>query len=80
MRLQKLRHSADDMGEDCIITHIVYEITNGGEYTVCGRAIPDANIHFNGWEPIAGGEFNGTIKDCNCKDCKKVVYYFKRLK
>lgn len=80
MKLQKLRHSADDMGEECIITHIVNEITNGGEYTVCGRAIPDSNIHYNGWEEAPNGEFYGTIKNCDCKDCKKVVSYFKSLK
>lgn len=80
MKLQKLRHSVDDMGEDCVITHIVNEITNGGEYTVCGRAIPDSNIHFNGWESVSHGEFYGTIKNCDCKDCKIVVSYFKHLK
>jgi hypothetical protein len=80
MKLQKLRHSADDMGEDCIVTHIVNEIDLGGEYTICGRAIPDSDFNWNGWEPIKGGEFQGTIKDCDCKDCKKIVAYFKRLK
>lgn len=80
MKLQKLRHSIEDMGENCILTHIVNEITNGGEYTVCGRAIPDSNIYFNGWEPVPHGEFYGTIKNCDCNDCKKVVFYFKHLK
>lgn len=80
MKLQRLHHSIDDMGEDCIVTHVVNEITLGGEFTVCGRAIPDADLESNGWAPIANGEFNGSIKDCNCKDCKKIVSYFKRLK
>lgn len=80
MRLQKLRHSVDDMGEDCIVTHIVNEVDLGGEYTVCGRAIVDADLKLNGWEPVGGGEFQGTIKDCDCKDCKKIVAYFKSLK
>lgn len=80
MKLQKLRHSVDDMGEDCIITHIVNEVNLGGEYTVCGRAIVDANLKCNGWEPVEGGEFRGTIKDCDCKDCKRIVAYFKLLK
>lgn len=79
MKLQKLRHSADDMGEDCIVTHIVNEIDLGGEFTVCGRAIVDVDLKFNGWEHV-GGEFRGTIKDCDCENCKKVVAYFKRLK
>lgn len=80
MKLQKLRHSADDMGEDCIVTHIVNEVNLGGEYTVCGRAIPDADLKLNGWEPVDGGEYQGTIKDCDCNDCKKIVAYIKSLK
>lgn len=80
MTLQKLRHSVEDMGRDCIITHIVNEISLGGEYTVCGRAIVDAALKITGWEPVKGGEFQGTIKDCNCKDCRKIVAYFKKLK
>lgn len=79
MKLYRLRHSADDMGEECIITHIVNEIDLGGEFTVCGRAIVDADLKLNGWEPVPHGEYNGTIDDCDCKDCKKVVYYFKHL-
>lgn len=79
MKLYRFRHSADDMGEECIITHIVNEIALGGEYTVCGRAIVDADLKLNGWEPVPHGGYNGTIDDCECKDCKKVVYYFKQL-
>lgn len=80
MKLQKLRHDQDDFGEECIITHIVNEITLGGEFTVCGRAIPDADLKINGWEPVEGGYFKGTLKDCDCKSCKKIVAYYKSLK
>lgn len=80
MKLQRLRHSADDMGEETIITHIVNEIELGGEFTVCGRAIVDADIIDNGWEPIPASETTGTINDCDCKDCKRIIYYFKHLK
>lgn len=79
MTLQKLRHSKDDMGKDCIVTHIVNEICLGGEFTVCGRAIVDADLKITGWEPVGGNEFQGTLKDCDCKDCKRIVAYFKRL-
>ena len=79
MKLYRIRHSADDMGEECIITHIVNEIDLGGEFTACGRAIVDADWNLNGWEPVPHGEYNGTIDDCDCNDCKKVVYYFKNL-
>lgn len=79
MKLQKLKHLKDDMGKDCIITHIVNEINLGGEYTVCGRAIPDADLELDGWEPVPGGEFEGKMKDCDCKDCRRIVTYFKNL-
>lgn len=80
MKLQKLRHSRDDMGRDCIITHIVNEISLGGEFTVCGRAIVDADLKITGWEPVGSFDFQGTIRDCDCKDCRKIVAYFKKLK
>lgn len=84
MILQKMKHSRDDMlldSEDdfSIITHIVDNSTLGGEYTVCGRAIPDSSLEFEGFEQY-GEEFKGTIKNCDCVDCKKRVYWFKRLK
>ncbi len=80
MKLQRLLHSAEDMGEECIVTHIVNEIDLAGEFTVCGRAIVDSTLIWNGWERIEDGEFYGTIKDCDCKDCKRIVKYFKQLK
>lgn len=79
MKLQKLRHSVDDIGEDCIITHIVNQIDLGGEFTICGRAIPDADLELDGWEPVPNGAFYGTIEDCDCKNCKKTLYYLKHL-
>lgn len=84
MILQKMKHSRDDMlldSEDdfSIITHIVDNSTLGGEYTVCGRAIPDSLLDYEGFEHY-GEEFKGTIKDCDCLDCKKRVQWFKRLK
>ena len=84
MILQKMKHSRDDMlldSEDdfSIITHIVDNSTLGGEYTVCGRAIPDSSLKYDGFEHY-GEEFKGTIKDCDCLDCKKRVQWFKRLK
>lgn len=79
MLLQKLRHSVEDMGEDCILTHVVNEVCNGGEYTVCGRAIPDARFIDDGWEQV-GDEFRGSFVRCDCKDCRKIITYFKSLR
>lgn len=84
MILQKMKHSRDDMLLDSdddfsIITHIVDNSILGGEYTVCGRAIPDSSLKYDGFEHY-GEEFEGTIKNCDCVDCKKRVLWFKRLK
>ena len=76
-------HSQDDfMTEDCenkIITHVVNEIELGGEYTVCGRAIPDSSLETEDWERI-GASFLGSIRKCDCKDCVKIIKYYKSLR
>ena len=83
MRLQKLQHRIDDFMDDneeeIIVTHGVNGITNGGEYTICGRAIPDANLDDDGWVAV-GDEFTGSIAKCDCKDCLRIIHYFKRLR
>lgn len=82
MKLQKLLHSKDDLinvEKDTIVIHVVNEIELGGEYTVCGRAIPDSVISIEGWCAV-GKEFKGSIKQCNCNDCIRIVSYFKSLK
>lgn len=60
-------------------TCIVDEITKGGEYTVCGMAIPDSRLDLEGFA-ANGKEFKGSIKDCTCQGCLDIVNYFKRLR
>lgn len=82
MFLQKLMHSPEDilcLGENTIITHCVNKIELGGEFTVCGRAIPDARLSIEGWERI-GPEFEGSIDECDCTSCRRIIEYYKRLK
>lgn len=82
MTLQKLIHSKDDiigLEEDTIIIHGVNENELGGEFTICGRAIPDSNLAIEGWEAV-GPSFKGSIKDCECKSCLRTIAYFKRLR
>lgn len=82
MRLQKLIHSQDDLmtedGQNAIVVHGVNEITLGGEYTICGRAIPDTTLKYDGWERV-GSSFIGPIARCECKDCMRTIVYFKKL-
>lgn len=83
MLLQKMRHSQADMCENNlekdIMTHGVTEITCGGEYTICGRAIPDSLLEFDGYEAV-GHEFRGSMRKCDCLECIKIIRYFKNLR
>lgn len=65
--------------EDTIITHGVDEIELGGEFTICGRAIPDSVLEIEGWESVGGG-FRGSIKKCECRSCRRIIAYFKGLR
>lgn len=82
MTLQKLIHSKQDiigLEEDTIIVHGVNEIELGGEFTICGRAIPDATLRMEGWERV-GESYRGGIEKCECKSCKRIIAYYKKLK
>lgn len=76
--LQKMRYSLYGEEEfECIC--LVDNVTKGGEFTLCGNAIPDSSIEIEGFESV-GDEFIGSIKDVNCPNCLKVIGYIKSLK
>lgn len=83
MKLQKMLHSPEDVisdnGENVVLTHVVDEIELGGEFTVCGRAIVGSVLKIEGWETV-GKEFKGKLSKCDCKDCIRIIRYFKSLK
>lgn len=83
MLLQKMRHSPENMRENyiekSIITHGVDEILSGQDFTICGRAIPDSYIDYEGYERV-GDAFRGSISKCDCKDCLKIIEYYKKLR
>jgi hypothetical protein len=83
MLLQKLIHSQDDVitddGQNVVITHGVSEVTCGGEYTICGRAIPDSSLIYDGFEAV-GESYRGSINKCECKYCLEIIRYFKSLR
>ena len=66
--LQKMKY--DNRGEVIEVICLVDKATKGGEYTLCGNAIPDSTIEFDGSERI-GEEFKGAIKDVTCCHCMK---------
>jgi hypothetical protein len=78
-----MKHSQDDFADEnnelAIITHVVDQNILGGEYTVCGRAITDSLLEIEGFERC-GEDFEGTLKDCDCKDCRRRIRWFKALK
>lgn len=76
-------HTSNDVmtddGQNTVITHGVSEVTCGGEYTICGRAIPDSCLIYEGFEAI-GKSYRGSISKCECKDCLKIIRYYKSLR
>lgn len=81
MKLQALKHSTDDIPNETqtILVHIVDEVTLGGEFTVCGRAIPQSNIDIDGWQS-EGQEYIGTIRKVTCPNCLRILTYYKHLR
>lgn len=75
--LQKMLHRTPD-GTIKTITHIV-GVAHGGEYTICGLAIPDSNLKFNDFESI-GDEYVGSYKKCDCPTCLRLVTYIKQMR
>lgn len=78
--LQRMKHTADDICavEDATIVHVVNTVTNGGEYTMCGRAIPDSSYDDEGFEAV-GDEYVGSLCECSCSSCMKIIKYIKGL-
>lgn len=46
--------------------------SRGGEFTMCGNAIPDSNINIEGFEATRK-QFEGTIKDITCPNCLNTI-------
>jgi hypothetical protein len=77
MLLQKMRDA-----DGHIITCVMNTCTLGGEFTVCGQDAVDRTIgSFDHCEiePV-GCSFHGELNKCTCKDCKKIISWFKDLK
>lgn len=75
--LQKMRY--DKQGEIVQVVCLVDSVTKGGEYTLCGNAIPDSIMEKEGAERV-GEEFIGSIKDVTCGNCSSKIQYIKLLK
>lgn len=79
--LQKMIHTPEDIiniKDNIILTHVVDERL-GREYTICGRAIPDSSLEYEGFERY-GDDFRGSLKKCDCADCMRRINYIKHLR
>lgn len=83
MLLQKMVHNnlSFDCDSDSVVevVHGVAEVTCGGEYTICGLAIPDSSLEFDGFER-KGEEYRGRLGLCTCGYCLKIIRYYKDLR
>ena len=75
--LQKMRY--DKQGEIVQVVCLVDSVTKGGEYTLCGNAIPDSAMEYEGAERVDEG-FCGSIRDVTCADCINKITYIRSLK
>lgn len=77
--LQVMKHAGYNNNDDYELIHVVEEVLLGGEYTVCGMAIPDSLLQFEGFERV-GDEFHGSYKRCTCPICKRKINYYKVMR
>lgn len=75
MRLQRMRY--DFWDETAEVICAVNNVSMGGEFTICGNAIPDG-AEFGA--TAIGPEFDGKLKDVTCPNCKKIIDFIKSLK
>jgi hypothetical protein len=66
-------------GEVFTVTCAVNIAQMGGEYTLCGNAIPDTRLDQEGCE-AAGEAYQGKLKDVDCPNCLNFIKFVKRLK
>ena len=77
MKLQKMMYEhGSDVFTFCCAVNIYCK---GGEYTICGNAIPDTTMELYGCEKT-GGEFEGKLKDVTCPNCLNFINYIKGFK
>jgi len=77
MKLQKMTYERD--GDIFTFFCAVNLYCKGGEYTICGCAVPDAIIESCDCEKI-GDEFEGKLKDVTCPNCLNLINFIKGFK
>lgn len=78
VELQPMVHRGDNE-EDYFEVHIVNNCQQGGEFTLCGCAIPDSTLEFEGFAQSGEPHF-GTVSQCTCQNCLKFVRYVQSMR
>jgi hypothetical protein len=77
MELQKMMYR--EGGEVFTVTCAVNTAQMGGEYTLCGNAIPDTRIETYDCEAV-GKSYKGKLKQVDCTNCLNFINFIKGLK
>lgn len=78
VKLQPMVHR-DDYAEDYTIVHIINNCQQGGEFTLCGCAIPDSTLESEGFAQSGESHF-GTVSQCTCQRCLDFVRYVQSMR
>ncbi len=78
VELQPMVHR-EDYAEDYTTVHIVNNVQMGGEFTLCGCAIPDSTLEKEGFEQ-SGESYFGTVSQCTCPSCRNFVRYVQSMR
>jgi hypothetical protein len=66
-------------GKILTLVCMVNAVQHGGEYTMCGYAIPDTTLEDNVCKHV-GDAYMGKLKDVTCPNCLDFIKYIQRLK
>jgi hypothetical protein len=77
MLLQNMKYRED--GTMHKVTCAVNLVQHGGEFTLCGAAIPDSTLKFDDFERD-GDEYDGRLEKVTCTDCLRFINFVKGLK
>jgi len=78
MLLQKMKYKNNDTKKIITLVCAVNLVDLGGEYTICGNAIPDTNLEDFGCE-ASGDSFEGKLKNVTCPNCNRHINFIKNM-
>jgi len=77
IELQKMKYKYD--GRTFTLVCAINSVQMGGEYTLCGNAIPDTTMKIDDCEHI-GDSYIGSLKNVTCPNCMNFINFIKSLK